>query len=122
MSESLLTPSQTVGPFLALGLTWPTAYLVVPEDTPGAVRISGVLRDGAGAVVPDGLIETWQADPDGRFASPEDPRGASSYPGFRGYSRAQTVQPANPPEGAVLHDGRHAEALRSGATRSPSRG
>jgi protocatechuate 3,4-dioxygenase alpha subunit len=39
------------------------------------------------------MIETWQADPDGRFASPEDPRGASSYPGFRGYARSQTVEP-----------------------------
>src|SRR3954454_22347152 len=37
------------------------------------------------------MVETWQADPDGGFASPEDPRGASSYPGFRGYARAQTL-------------------------------
>jgi protocatechuate 3,4-dioxygenase alpha subunit len=37
------------------------------------------------------MIETWQADPDGGFPSPEDPRGASSYPGFRGYARSQTI-------------------------------
>ena len=47
--------------------------------------------DGAGDVVPDAMVETWQADPDGGFPSPEDPRGAASYPGFRGYARAQTI-------------------------------
>jgi protocatechuate 3,4-dioxygenase alpha subunit len=47
--------------------------------------------DGAGDVVPDAMIETWQADPEGGFPSPEDPRGASSYPGFRGYARAETI-------------------------------
>jgi protocatechuate 3,4-dioxygenase alpha subunit len=40
------------------------------------------------------MIETWQADPDGGFPSPEDPRGAASYPGFRGYARAATAEPA----------------------------
>jgi protocatechuate 3,4-dioxygenase alpha subunit len=39
------------------------------------------------------MLETWQADPDGRFASSEDPRGGSSHPGFRGYARASTVHP-----------------------------
>ena len=56
--------------------------------------------DGAGDVVPDAMIETWQADPDGRFASPEDPRGAVQYPGFRGYARSKTVEP--PGEFAVF--------------------
>ncbi len=83
------TPSQTVGPFLSLGLTWPDGHLVVPEGSPGAVRITGVLTDGAGAVVPDGLIETWQADADGRFDHPDDPRGASGS-GFGGFGRCAT--------------------------------
>jgi protocatechuate 3,4-dioxygenase, alpha subunit len=60
MSE---TPSQTVGPFLSIGLTWPDGHVVVP----GGIRVSGVLTDGAGDPVPDGLVETWQAGPDGRF-------------------------------------------------------
>ena len=51
--------------------------------------------DGAGDVVPDAMVETWQADPDGGFPSPEDPRGAASYPGFRGYARAQTIDAAS---------------------------
>jgi protocatechuate 3,4-dioxygenase, alpha subunit len=84
-----LTPSQTVGPFLSIGLTWQDGPLVVPADSPGAIRISGVVFDGAGDPVADGLIETWQADPDGRFDHPDDPRGASGA-GFRGFGRCLT--------------------------------
>jgi protocatechuate 3,4-dioxygenase alpha subunit len=84
------SPSATVGPYLAIGLTWPDGELAAAEGTPGGFWIRGRVFDGVGDVVPDAMIETWQADPDGGFASPEDPRGASSYPGFRGYARAQT--------------------------------
>jgi protocatechuate 3,4-dioxygenase alpha subunit len=85
------TPSATVGPFLAIGLTWPDGVWAAAEGTEGGFWIRGRVLDGAGDVVPDAMIETWQADPDGRFPSPEDPRGASSYPGFRGYARAATI-------------------------------
>jgi len=89
-----LTPSQTVGPFLAMGLPWPDGPYVVPDGTPGAVTIAGRVLDGAGEPVPDALIETWQADPDGRFAHPDDPRGApgpgAAGPGFRGFGRCPT--------------------------------
>ena len=85
-----LTPSATVGPYLAIGLTWPDGVWAAAEGTPGGCWIRGRVVDGAGAVVPDAMVETWQADPDGGFPSPEDPRGAASYPGFRGYARAQT--------------------------------
>jgi protocatechuate 3,4-dioxygenase alpha subunit len=84
------TPSQTVGPYLSLVLPWPDGPDVVAPATPGAVTISGRLTDGAGEPVPDGLIEIWQADPDGRFDHPDDPRGAHSYPGFRGFGRCPT--------------------------------
>ncbi len=87
--SDLLTPSQTVGPFLSIGLTWQDGHLVVPADAPGAIRISGVLLDGAGAPVTDGMIETWQADADGRFDHPDDPRGASGT-GFEGFGRCPT--------------------------------
>jgi protocatechuate 3,4-dioxygenase, alpha subunit len=88
----LITPSQTVGPFFAMRLPWPDGPFVVPEGTPGAVTIIGRLLDGAGNVIPDGLIETWQADPEGRFAHPDDPRGpsASGYRSFRGFGRCPT--------------------------------
>jgi protocatechuate 3,4-dioxygenase alpha subunit len=85
------TPSATVGPYLAIGLTWPDGIWAASEGAEGGFWIRGRIFDGAGQVVPDALVETWQADPDGGFPSPEDPRGASSYPGFRGYARAQTL-------------------------------
>jgi protocatechuate 3,4-dioxygenase alpha subunit len=87
------TPSATVGPYLAIGLSWPDGPFAVAEGTPGAVWVRGRVFDGAGDLVPDALIETWQADPDGRFTTPEDPRGPSDYPGFRGFGRSQTVEP-----------------------------
>ncbi len=87
-----LTPSQTVGPYFAMRLPWPDGPYVVPEGTPGAVVIVGRVYDGAGNTIPDAMIETWQADPDGRFAHPDDPRGASpsGYRGFRGFGRCET--------------------------------
>jgi protocatechuate 3,4-dioxygenase alpha subunit len=85
------TPSATVGPYLAIGLTWPDGVFAAAEGTAGGIWIRGRVFDGAGQVVPDAMVETWQADPDGGFPSPEDPRGASSYPGFRGYARSQTI-------------------------------
>jgi protocatechuate 3,4-dioxygenase, alpha subunit len=82
------TPSQTVGPFFSLGLPWEDGPFVVPEGTEGAIRVSGRVFDGAGEPVTDALIETWQADPDGRFDHPDDPRGR--VPGFRGFARCPT--------------------------------
>ncbi|GLZ33670.1 protocatechuate 3,4-dioxygenase subunit alpha [Lentzea sp. NBRC 105346] len=90
MTESLVTTSsQTVGPFFAIGLPWEDGPFVVAPDTPGAIRIVGRVLDGAGDPVPDALIETWQADPDGRFDHPDDPRGAVAS-GFRGFGRCPT--------------------------------
>lgn len=87
-----LTPSQTVGPFLHIGLPWPDGPYAVAEGTPGAVRITGAVFDGAGDPVTDALVETWQADPLGRFDHPDDPRpgGGRLTPNFRGFSRCPT--------------------------------
>ena len=91
MTEGI-TPSQTVGPFFAMRLPWPDGPFVVPADTPGAITIVGRLYDGAGNVIPDGLVETWQADPAGRFAHPDDPRGPvpDGDLTFRGFGRCAT--------------------------------
>ena len=87
-----ITPSQTIGPFLAIGLPWPDGPSVVPPGTPGTIEITGKVFDGAGAPVPDALVETWQADPDSRFDHPDDPRGAvpPAVAGFRGFGRSAT--------------------------------
>ena len=97
------TPSQTIGPFFAVGLLWADGPDVVGAGTPGAVRIGGRVLDGAGDPVPDALVETWQADPQGCFAHPDDPRGlggsggppgwspgGSGDGGFRGFGRCPT--------------------------------
>ena len=88
-----MTPSQTVGPFFAMRLPWPDGPYVVADGTPGAITIVGRMYDGAGKVIPDGLVETWQAGPDGRFAHPDDPRGATpgGYYAFRGFGRCPTA-------------------------------
>jgi protocatechuate 3,4-dioxygenase alpha subunit len=87
----MTTPSQTVGPFLHIALTWADGPDAVAPGTPGAIWLRGRITDDAGAPVPDGLVETWQADPDGRFDHPDDPRGAAAGPaGFRGFGRCAT--------------------------------
>jgi protocatechuate 3,4-dioxygenase alpha subunit len=53
------TPSQTVGPFFAIGICRETQSEIVPG---GTVRISGRVLDGAGEPVPDAVVELWQAD------------------------------------------------------------
>lgn len=61
-----ITPFQTVGPFLHLGLhasqPQPDAQAVG-----GQLRVSGRLLDGQGAGVPDGVLEFWWADSTGQY-------------------------------------------------------
>jgi protocatechuate 3,4-dioxygenase alpha subunit len=81
------TPSQTVGPYFAIGLPYDDGNLVVPKGTAGAFTLRGTVYDGEGTAVPDHLIETWQPDGDGRFADLRGYGGASKLPGFRGFAR-----------------------------------
>jgi protocatechuate 3,4-dioxygenase alpha subunit len=73
------TPSQTVGPFFAIELPYGDGPYVVAEGTAGAVWLRGRVLDGDGAPVPDALVESWQADPGGRFGGD-----------FRGFGRSGT--------------------------------
>jgi protocatechuate 3,4-dioxygenase, alpha subunit len=74
-----VTPSQTVGPFFAIELPYAEGPYVVPDGAEGAIWLRGRVLDGAGDPIPDALVETWQADPDGRFDSD-----------FRGFGRSGT--------------------------------
>ena len=88
-----LTPSQTVGPYLSIGLLGDSigSSLVSPDD-PRAIRIRGRLLDGAGDPVPDGMVEIWQANAAGRYASPADTRDdVSLEEGFQGFGRSGTA-------------------------------
>lgn len=73
----MTTPAQTVGPYFSIGLPWPDGPEVVPE---GDVWIRGHVLDGDRDPIPDALIETWQADPSGRYEAD----------GFRGFGRCPT--------------------------------
>ena len=69
------TPSQTIGPFFHDALLESDLTELVSPDDPEAVRISGVVYDGAGEPVPDAMLELWQADHAGRY-------GSSDFSGF----------------------------------------
>lgn len=90
-----LTPSQTVGPFFAYGLTpngeyqWNDVFtnnLITPDVTGEQIRIEGQVFDGDGAPVPDCMLEIWQADSQGRFADPQDKRALPNA-AFKGFGR-----------------------------------
>lgn len=93
MTELALTPSQTAGPYLTIGLVGgPITSRLVDESDPRAIRVSGVLLDGAGDPVTDGLVEIWQANEAGRYAHPADDREEIPLEeGFRGFGRSDTV-------------------------------
>ncbi|MEV0581112.1 protocatechuate 3,4-dioxygenase subunit alpha [Streptomyces sp. NPDC050392] len=61
----LPTPSQTVGPFYGYALPFAGGGDLAPAGHPGTVILHGHVHDGAGAPVPDALIEVWQPAPDG---------------------------------------------------------
>jgi protocatechuate 3,4-dioxygenase alpha subunit len=95
------TPSQTVGPFFAYGLT-PEQYgysyrsigtgVIASETTEGErIRIIGQVLDGEGQPVPDALLEVWQANAHGRYNHPADGRRDNRLdPDFKGFGRCGT--------------------------------
>ncbi len=105
MSE--ITPSQTVGPYFAYGLaphsrcSWSPdrntydwketvgANLVTPDASGTRIRIEGRITDGDGAPINDAMIEIWQADSQGRYASPADERSRPNAM-FKGFGRSAT--------------------------------
>ncbi len=112
------TPSQTVGPYFHYGLPWKGGADLVGQSDIGArpdlfpeehyvlnlsspkgpvsgeqIDIVGKVVDGDGATVPDAMIEIWQANAHGRYASLEDPR--TDLPldeGFVGFGRSATTK------------------------------
>ncbi|MFI0778101.1 protocatechuate 3,4-dioxygenase subunit alpha [Streptomyces sp. NPDC021212] len=62
------TPSHTVGPFYGYALPFPGGGDLAPAGHPDAITVHGRVLDGAGAPVPDALIELWQAGPDGSLS------------------------------------------------------
>jgi protocatechuate 3,4-dioxygenase, alpha subunit len=82
----MATPSQTIGPFYAVGLLDVLGPDLVDPTTPGALRIEGQVLDGAGQPVPDGIVEIWQADAEGVYPQPGEPARGD----FTGFGRSGT--------------------------------
>jgi protocatechuate 3,4-dioxygenase, alpha subunit len=86
-----LTPSQTIGPFYFGTLIKGYHDHLAPSGVAGErIEVILTLYDGAGAVVPDGLLEIWQANSHGRYNHPEDRRNLALDAGFDGFGRAST--------------------------------
>jgi protocatechuate 3,4-dioxygenase alpha subunit len=85
------TASQTIGPYLRIGVSWLTLDRVAGPDCPGEhVSIAGRVLDADGQPVNDALVEIWQADSHGKYAHPEDTTDLPGTPGFRGFGRVPT--------------------------------
>jgi protocatechuate 3,4-dioxygenase alpha subunit len=83
--------SQTIGPYLRIGLEWMVIEDLAPEGTAGErVSIEGRVTDGDGKPVNDAAVEIWQANSHGKYASREDTQGKPLDRGFRGYGRSLT--------------------------------
>jgi protocatechuate 3,4-dioxygenase alpha subunit len=91
------TPSQTVGPYFAYGLT-ATQYgydfnqpfdaaVALDSATGERIRLEGRVLDGDGNPIGDALVEISQADGEGRY--PQTPAEAREM-GFRAFGRSGT--------------------------------
>ncbi len=76
------TPSQTVGPFFSRGLLWEDGGKVLFAGQGERITLAGRVLDGAGAPVPDALLETWQADAAGKVPAPGDAARPHGYARF----------------------------------------
>jgi protocatechuate 3,4-dioxygenase alpha subunit len=85
------TTWQTVGPFFSIGFSW--LYrdnLAGPGVSGERVEIAGRILDSDGKPVPDGIVEIWQANSQGKYADPDDPQEKTAESGFTGYGRVPT--------------------------------
>lgn len=95
------TPSQTVGPYFAYGLTSEqygyrlkkvVDHDMAPKGTDGErISIIGQVLDGEGTPISDAMIEIWQANAHGRYNHPADDRVDNKLdPNFSGFGRVGT--------------------------------
>jgi protocatechuate 3,4-dioxygenase alpha subunit len=89
MSTLTATPGQTIGPFFGYALPFSRGNELVPLGAAGAIQLHGVVTDGAGAPVPDALLEIWQADADGVVPTATGSLHRDGWT-FTGWGRAST--------------------------------
>jgi protocatechuate 3,4-dioxygenase alpha subunit len=88
---TVVTPSQTVGPFFDFGLEFEGGEVIAADGARGThIVIDGSMRDGAGDPVPDAVVEVWQANAAGRYRHPADERPAPLDPSCDGFGRVGT--------------------------------
>ncbi|WP_411732010.1 protocatechuate 3,4-dioxygenase subunit alpha [Paeniglutamicibacter sp.] len=80
------TPGQTIGPFYGYALPFNKDNELVNQANPNSVRLHGVVTDGAGTVIPDALLEIWQADEDGNVVAKDGSLVRDGYT-FTGWGR-----------------------------------
>ena len=93
MTHRTLTASQTVGPFFHDCFMREDArrdVLAGPDAQGVRIRVEGRVVDGDGAVVPDVVLEIWQANHHGRYDHPRDRRDRPLDAAFTGYGRIAT--------------------------------
>ena len=92
------TTSQTVGPYLHIGLVWLIIENLAPAGIAGErVSIEGRVVDGDGKPVNDAAVEIWQANADGKYGSKEFRGFGRSATDDMGVFRFQTVKPGRVP-------------------------
>ncbi|MGH8670381.1 MAG: protocatechuate 3,4-dioxygenase subunit alpha [Burkholderiales bacterium] len=89
--------SQTIGPYLRIGLEWMVIEELAAKGIAGErVRLEGRIVDGEGQPVNDAAVEIWQANSHGKYASGEDRQQDKPLDaGFRGYGRSLTDEGGN---------------------------
>ncbi len=85
------SPSQTSGPYFHLGCTDTHSVSCLIGEKAKGERIRLILRivDGEGSPVNDAMIEVWQANSEGTYRHPDDPRDPGSSD-CSGYGRLAT--------------------------------
>ncbi len=95
------TTSQTVGPFLTIGMDWLNTSDLARNAGGERVTIEGRVLDGDGQPVTDASIEVWQANAHGKYEAKATGFGRCPTDG-EGAFRFTTVKPATS-EGQAPH-------------------
>jgi protocatechuate 3,4-dioxygenase, alpha subunit len=106
MMDLTPTPSQTVGPYLHLGLTDARSISRIASDGAKGERVwlTFRVRDGDGVPVPDAMVELWQADSEGNYAPRDSSADGAAFYGFGRLATAEdgsctfeTIRPGRVP-------------------------
>jgi len=99
------TTSQTVGPYLHIGLTWLITEKLAQAGVPGErISIEGRVLDGDGEPVNDALVEIWQADSRGKYGGKRFRGFGRSATDNNGAFRFHTIKPGRVPgPGGSMH-------------------